>query len=402
MFTEDSRLDVISIDAVAPIPTGLNDVSFDMIVLSPTFLAARYSQDLLNLIKSKFSFIESSTALKVAMPQDDYDCSSILDDWVTEWNVDLTYSICPHNWELLYPRFHQTGRLRLGFTGYILKSQLKDLSKTKRWEERSIDVSYRTSRLPPNFGALGHLKSDIINLFKQKLPTNHELVLSLSTRAEDRIGGHAWHSFLEDSRFVLVSPSGSSLIDPFGDLRQTAKNCLMSNLGPDDFLDAVSGLRYAECANTMISPRNIEACLLGTVQVAITAEYSGILKANDHYIPFDSSPNLKSRLGDKSEWEKLRHCAFDAILSVPQLRAANFVNELIQEAASRSRTFNSVQKTFEPSRKPRLYILRKRVAYQTLKYWLLRRAQGLLEAGFGFFRAAARQLISRGVSRSSY
>lgn len=124
MFTKDSRLDVIPIDGLAPLPSGLEDVSFDLIVLSPTFLAARYSQDLLKSTRRKFAFIESSTTLKVAMPQDDYDCSSILDGWVTDWNVDLTYTICPHNWELLYPRYQQTGRLRLGFTRYILENEL--------------------------------------------------------------------------------------------------------------------------------------------------------------------------------------------------------------------------------------------------------------------------------------
>lgn len=390
MFTRDSRLDVISIDALAPIPSGLESVSFDLIVLSPTFLAARYSRDLLDSTQRKFAFIESSTALKVALPQDDYDCSSILDDWVTDWDVDLTYTICPHNWKLLYPRYCQTGRLRLGFTGYILENQVRSLASTKSWVNRSIDVSYRTAQLPPNFGALGYLKTHIVNILKQELPTNHNLELDLSTRSEDRITGRLWHSFLENSRFVLVSPSGSSLIDPYGDLRQATHSASVKHLTPDEFLSAVSQLRYLRCKNTMVSPRNIEACLLGTVQVAISDDYSGILQANDHYIPLESSSDLISRLRDEFEWNLIRDRARDAILSVPQLRATNLISELIREADIKTNVVKPASATFEQTSNARRRFLRKKAAYQTVRYWTRRRLQDRLEAAYAFLRSVAR------------
>jgi len=390
MFTKDSRLDVIPIDGLAPLPSGLEDASFDLIVLSPTFLAARYSQDLLRSTRRKFAFIESSTALKVAMPQDDYDCSSILDGWVTDWDVDLTYTICPHNWELLYPRYQQTGRLRLGFTRYILENEMNELVSTKSWKDRSIDVSYRTAQLPPNFGALGYLKTNIVNIFTHELQPNHDLELDLSTHSKDRIAGRSWRTFLENSRFVLVSPSGSSLIDLYGDLRQAAQSVSVRDLKPDEFLSAVSELRHLRCKNTMISPRNIEACLLGTVQVAVSDEYSGILRANEHYIPLDPSPDLISRLRDEFEWNRIRSRALDAILSVPQLRATSFIGELIREAGIKPSLVKQMSATFEQTPASRRRFLRKRATYQTFRYWTHRRLRDRLEAAYALLRSIAR------------
>jgi len=388
MFTEDPRIEVVGIDALAPIPTGLDEEPFDIIVLSPTFLAARFSPELLSATQSKFSFLQSSTALKVAMPQDDYDCAFILDNWLSEWQIDLVYTVCPHNWDLLYPRLHQTGRLRLGYTGYILDSELRELGTTKDWEGRSIDVSYRTSQLPPNFGELGYLKSEIVNLFRQKLPAKNELILDMSTHAKNRITGNAWYSFLENSRFVLVSPSGSSLIDPFGDLRQEVQTAPLKSMKPDEFLSSIEGLRFIECENTMLSPRNIEACLLGTTQVAITAEYSGILQPNVHYIPLDTSLDIAARIRDKHGWSIMRRSAFEAILSFSHLRASNFVGELIRNTANGPDRFLPLSDTLNKRARCRRGGLQKRATIRAIQYWSMRRLRDQLETGFSLLRSA--------------
>ncbi|MCT7974895.1 hypothetical protein NG797_22680 [Laspinema sp. D5] len=336
-------------DTDLPFPEYLKEIDYHLIVLGPTFLCNRYYPTKLKKTLSKYRFIASSNACKIALPQDDYDCSSILDQWMVDWNIDLVYSVCPNNWDVLYPNYSQKGQIKLGYTGYISESWIRSWAKPKPRDDRRIDVSYRASNLPANFGSVGQLKGDIARRFTSSLPSN-DLYLDISVDPQDMIPGNRWHNFLEDSKFCLVTPSGSSLLDPKGEFRKRVNN-FCKKFPNATFEDIASECFPGEDKRflfTAISPRNIEAALSETVQIATPGTYSGLMQPIEHFIPLEEScSNISSVLTmmrDKFLIRKISRDCKDAILAEPRLQTKNIVYEILSFAENTSTTRN-IQET---------------------------------------------------------
>ena len=103
------------------------------------------------------------------------------------------------------------------------------------------------------------------------------------------IPGDKWHNFLEDSKFCLATPSGSSLLDPIGEYRKKVYKYKLKN--PFATFEEVENACFfskdGKYEFTAISPRNIEAALAQTVQIATPGNYSNIMNPVEHYIPLN-------------------------------------------------------------------------------------------------------------------
>jgi len=331
-------IDCVSHDTTLPLPEQLTHFPWDLIVLGPSFLCARYDKALLAKVVRDFEWVRDSNACKVALPQDDYDCSAVLDNWMTDWSVDYIYTVCPDNWEVLYPKSSRSAEIRLGYTGYISDAWLKTWENPKPIDERPIDVSYRARKLPANFGRIGQLKSDIAQNFLDSFPEDSNRDLDISTDPRATIPGVAWHLFLEDSKFCLVAPSGSSILDPWNKIRGCVRN--FTALHPNATFGAIEkhcfpGIDGAHVF-TAISPRNIEAALAQTVQIAVVDSYSGLMEPYEHYIPLDPKcsniDEVLAAMDDRGLVERLRNQAKEAILSADRLRTKAIVNEIVSLA----------------------------------------------------------------------
>jgi hypothetical protein len=321
-------------DGERPLPDYIKEFEFDGIVLGPTFLCNRYNSKEFTQCLKDYDFIRTSKAFKIALPQDDYDCSAILDKWMTDWIVDLVFSVCPDHWSVLYPTFSKLNSIRLGYTGYVSDSMIELWYHTKPYHFRSIDVSYRANNLPPNFGRIGVVKGQIGAIFASKV-SKLNLVLDISTDPKDMIPGNKWHAFMEDSKFCLATNSGSSLLDPQGLIRSCVKKYLA--LYPlADFEDVEEHCFKGEDGKyvfTAISPRNIEAALAQTVQIATVGSYNGLLLPEEHYISLEPDcSNIAEALAMMRDVDKVdciaRKCK-EAILSVDDLRYKNHVAKII-------------------------------------------------------------------------
>ncbi len=323
-------------DAQFPLPPYMREMDFDVIVLGPTFLCARYHEALFERTKRDFSFIGNSRACKVALPQDDYDCAELLDQWVTDWSIDAVYSVCPTGWDVLYPRYlSRGGSVRLGYTGYVSQKWIDQWASPRPAHARAIDVSYRAARLPANFGSLGQLKSEIAARF---LTTSQQakarLTTDISVDSAKTIPGVAWHGFLENSRACLVTPSGSSLLDPRGEYRRRVVRFTAEH--PDapfqDIADACFPGEDGRHVFTAVSPRNIEAALSKTVQIAVPGNYSDLM-TSDHYLPLEPDcSNIADVLRMLADAELLRKVAAsckEAVMSCDRLRAEVIVDEIL-------------------------------------------------------------------------
>ena len=134
--------DYVVHDAALPLPDYVREIDFHGVVLGPTFLCNRYHPEALERVQRDYGFIRDLPAFKIALPQDDYDCSAVLDGWMTDWKVDLLHTVCPAHWDVLYPAFSRAGRIELGYTGYIGEDLLRRAEQVSTGP-RPIDVGYR-------------------------------------------------------------------------------------------------------------------------------------------------------------------------------------------------------------------------------------------------------------------
>jgi len=331
-------LNVVVHDSDVPLPSYMKDIDYDLIILGPTFLCNRYSPRSLKAVISEFEFIKHSNACKVALPQDDYDCSEILEDWLLNWDVSLVYTVCPEHWSTLYPRLSHKGRIRLGYTGYISQDWIDAWASPKPIELRTIDVSYRASKLPANFGSLGQLKWEIARRFLKAIGESCEMILDISTDSKDRIPGKRWHDFLENSKFCLTTASGSSVLDPRGCIRCCVNHYVARNPKADfsEIEEKCFAGKDGQYTFTALSPRNLEAALTETVQIATPGNYSGIMQPYEHFIPLaENCSNIAEVVELMNDTLNVRDVAKkckEAVLSEPRLRRTNIVNEIIDFA----------------------------------------------------------------------
>lgn len=360
-----------------PLPSYIKDLRFHGIVLGPTFLCARYAKHTFAEVLRDYDFIKTSDAFKIAMPQDDYDAHAVLDRWMVDWKVDVVYAACSEHWDVLYPCYSTTGRIRQGYTSYVPTAWIERWQNPVPWQERAIDVSYRARKLPPNFGRIGYLKGIIGERFAAH-PATRGLRLDLSTADADLIAGAEWHAFLDNSKFCLATNTGSSVLDPEGDIQRCVEHYLIRV--PEAAFEEVEAHcfpgRDGRYEFTAISPRNIEAALAETVQIATPGPYSGILDADRHYITLQPDcgnvPDVIAQMRDATRVSRLRTSARDAVLSVPELRATNHAASLIQQIADGAAA-RRLQASSEPTMRQALERYHSDVFTQSERFWQKRR-----------------------------
>jgi hypothetical protein len=331
-------------DVTLPLPGYVADQDFDAIILDVTFLTARWAgTDFFQARKNAYAFVRHSTAVKIAFPQDEYDCNVLLDDWMCEWNVDVVFSVIASGWDVLYPRYHLQGKISLGYTGYVDETLIN--RPVKPFQKRTIDIGYRAKKLPPYFGRIGQAKWTI-GRDVERLARNTELNIDIELGDRGTLFGEAWLKFIDNSKFTLGANSGSSLLDPIGEIQRNVRAYMTAN--PDATFESVESACFAGQEGlysfTAISPRILEAALLDSAQILVDGEYSGIVKPGDHYIAIrEDASNFEEVcevMSDSAEVAKMIKRCREAILSVDALRYRNKARmtlELIGDLAARKR-----------------------------------------------------------------
>lgn len=326
-------------DASLPLPDFVRDIDFDGIVLTQTFLGRRRHPRIFQRVLQDYAFVQSSSACKIALPQDDYECSGLLDRWLADWRVDRIYTVCPQHWDVLYPLNHPAGKLRLGYTAYLSDTLLERCREPKPFHVRSVDVSYRTVRMPAHIGRLGYEKWAIAERFR-KAASGSNLRLDISTDPKDAIVGAHWLAFLGNSKFVLGANSGSSMYDPTGELSARAIDYQVHH--PDASYEEIEAACFPAAEGryvfTAISPRNLECGLIEAAQVLTRGEYSGVLEPHTHYIPMhadlsDAAEVFEKMANTASVLKMIGRCK-EALLSHAHLRYRHHIAELLETIAA--------------------------------------------------------------------
>lgn len=317
-------------------PSYLKDVRFHGIIFDVTFLCLRWFADrYINRMWEEYSFLKDVDAVKIALPQDEYDHNRVLDEWLTKFNTDIVYTVCPEHWDILYPNYSKTGQIKLGYTGYLDDGDVyrKNL---KPFQDRRIDVGYRARNLPYYFGRIGEIKSKIGGLFL-KSSKGENFICDISNLPEDAILGEKWLDFIGDSKFTLGSNSGSSLLDPYGEIGKCVRNYCESY--PSASFEEVESACFpgldGQYEFTALSPRLIEAATMKSCQVLVKGSYSHVVKSWEDYIPLESDFSNKQEvfeaMRDHSYVKQLIDSCFNKIANNPALRYREHVNNLLHD-----------------------------------------------------------------------
>lgn len=337
----EKRLDeskVVNVDINLEYPFQLNKKNWDIIILNSTFLSKFTNLSRFNQIREKFSWLASSSAYKVALPQDDYDCSSRLDEFFCDFNVDKVITVCPKHWNVLYPNYSKKGNIVLGYTYYISPEDIKRFTYVKPTIHRDIDIFYRATRLPANFGSIGMMKTELPENFKKNVQAKSNLNIDIETLPEKKITGHLWEAALKNAKLCMATTSGSSIHDPYGSVRKKVFEFEIGRPGLS-FNEIKKALMLNEDRKyifSALSPRNFEAALSETFQIGNFSELSNFLEPEEDYIHIEEDlSNLENVLEfiDDVGWIQKSAIRFkEKILSIKAYRIESLMQSILEDA----------------------------------------------------------------------
>ena len=326
--------------------------SWDAIVLHYSFLGIRTRGWPFRELKKHFSWIRDLKGLKVAIPQDEGDYASMLDDWLFELGTDIIFSVHYAIDRPLYPIMRHHATIYPCLPGYIDEQTASEYAKKIRpIAERKIDIVYRARRLPPWFGIAGRLKSRIAEI-AEPIAIEKGFHVDISTSQENTINGTEWFDFIASGKTVLGTPGGYSTIDWRGELKVQAKQILGANPGINfQQMSRLMPVGWDDYCLFTITPRHLEAVALSTCQILISDEYKGILVPDIHYIPiqrdFTNFDEALERIRNPEEIQKIADQARKDIVYSGKYSYKAFASEL--ERAIDDHHYSKIKRKYEGS-----------------------------------------------------
>ena len=313
------------------LPGWVNLADYSGIVVHCT---ASYSPaDLGTLDRKLRTSIAGYQGLKILMKQDEHYRAAEIAGYVKSRGFDLLITLAePHRVREIYPK-ERAGDVDFLFahTGYV-SEELRRLSAPSL-AARPVDVGYRGSMQPLNFGTLAYEKQEIGDRFAE-ICRNRGLSHDISSRWEDRILGDAWIAFLCRIKATLGVESGASIVDFDGEIERMTRAYLRSRPSApfpelyENVLKPHEGNAYYKA----ISPRHLEAAACKTVQVLYEGHYSGIFQPDRHYIPlrrdFSNIDDVVARMKDLPRCQEMVDQVFEEIVRNPRYSYETFVTAL--------------------------------------------------------------------------
>lgn len=301
-----SGADVQYLHFQQPIPKECASASPDLVIVNYDFLNYRFTP-LWPFIKNRHKDIAQRATKLVAIVQDDFWGSKLIDDWCVDWDVDRILSPIDNNLEVLYPRSIKRKEFITCLTGYV--SEL-DTIETTRLSERPIDLGQRVRDMSPHLGRLAQAKSVQAQVMADAA-RRAGFTVDVSTRVEDSFIGKSWLEFLKSCKFTAGMKGGASLHDPIGLLHTKVNSYLVRH--PNAKFDEIErkfflgkDMKYKFSA---ISPRLFESATAGTCQILQRDDYLGVLQPWRDYLPlevdFSNTDEIVSSMRDLEKCQEI-------------------------------------------------------------------------------------------------
>lgn len=293
-YGSDSRFFYLYLDSIGHIPDAVLDFPFDAVIFHYTFLAQRFSGAYFTRrYEAMLPKLKRLRGIKVMIPQDEYVYTEFLWQVAKDLSVDYIFTTYQQEaYSSVFPKekVGNNARIYTVFPGYIEELVERRLQrKLKEHSERPIDVGYRAQTDRFIFGQHGHLKSELAQVFQQKILGDSEInadIQLITIEGVHAIKGEKWFDFLLDSRTMLGCLGGSSLFDPTGCFRE--RTLAYTEKHSDATYEEVERACYPDAdwkvSNCSLGPKNFEYAMTKTCQVLMEGWYHGVFLPGEHYI----------------------------------------------------------------------------------------------------------------------
>jgi hypothetical protein len=333
LANSDAGHQILYLNVSEGIPFIVRHLAFDVVILHTTLLCARWAW-FFERVAGQLAWLRHATAVKIALPQDEYDHAEALDEWLESLGVSVVFSNFDESVRAdLYPRMHKRAVFFQCLTGYIDEGQVAaQAGKQIAMQDRPLDIVYRAAHLPYWFGSQGQLKHRIADIVAGRaLSMGYRC--DISTDHAKTITSHHWFDFLGSSKTVIGCESGSSVLDPRGLIQKRIR----------EMLTQVPSLTFDEVSSTLpagwdshrffaIGPRHLEAIITRTCQVLVEGDYDGILVPYRHYLPlkrdFSNLDAILAMIKDDSLLEATANRAYEDILVRGKYSYAAFAKQI--------------------------------------------------------------------------
>lgn len=276
---------------------------FDAVILTYDFLWLR-TWPIWSTLTNRIADIIHAASVRVAMPQDDYVCCDILDQFLCDYSITHVYTPILHDLGVLYPKATAKGvHFETALTGYVDEHTFARVQSFSRaFPDRAWDLGQRVRLLEPHLGSEATAKGQIaLNFVREANAAGFKC--NVSTKPEDVLLGDDWYRFLGDSRFTVGALGGASLADPKGRLTDHVRRMRVRH--PEISNDEISqklNLSSGRKGNfTAVSPRLFESAAMGVCQILQPGQYLDGFEPWVHYVPLD-----KFMTGSKRVFEVMR------------------------------------------------------------------------------------------------
>ena len=326
--------EILNVNVFGLVPEVRN---LSAVILTYDFLALRNRPIWKVLVRRVQSLIESAP-VRIAMPQDDYTCCDILDQFICDLGITHVYTPINRDLEVLYP--HATARSVKFFealTGYVDVAEFNRVSQFSRpFSERQTDVGQRIRLLPPHLGSEAGEKGKLaIEFSKRAREAGFEC--DVSTRSEDVLLGDDWYRFLGNSKYTVSAKGGATLADPKGKLAdQVRRMHLRESTVSNNVINSRLKRHLGRTGNfTAISPRIFEASAMGVCQILKRDDYFDGFEAWKHYVPIekDSDPfnDVFDLMRDDARAIEIVKASQEFLLNSDEYTYKNFLRGLSKE-----------------------------------------------------------------------
>ena len=311
----------------------LDELDVDLVVLNFCFLSRRNTDEFADIL-DQYGFLGSCACPVVAIPQDDFSCSALLDEWFRRWRVHSVYSPRSDGHEILYPHARRGASFHRVLPGYVDEEIVRQMgADLPAWQDRPIDLGTRVRFHPFQHGWFGRLKGqEAMDLATSARSAG--LAVDVSTDPKAALLGLEWYRFLSRCRFTVARRGGSSLVDPYGLLKQRIER--YSAKHPQaDFAEVEAACFPGEDLEkplTAMTPRVLDAALTRTCLILPEDDYEGLLEPWVHYLPLPASPSdypeLLDAMADESLAEALIEATYEVVVASGLFSYSRFVEDV--------------------------------------------------------------------------
>jgi hypothetical protein len=277
------------------LPALVHNIEFDIIIFHDLFFCGRWGgPPLFNKLRAKIDFLRHHSAVKIAVPQDEFISADLLCEFINDFNVRAVFSVTPESeWPKVYRDIDRDKvKLYCVLTGYLddaTLGRISDLAKEAP-VDRPIDIGYRAGgrnwRQASWLGRHGILKIEIAERFNAAA-RRHGVKADISTRSEDTFIGEDWYRFLLRQKYTVGLEGGASILDWDGTIRIKTLNYVEQH--PEASLIEIEQECFPGLDGSLalfaLSPRHLEACATRSCQILIEGAFNGVLEPWRHYIP---------------------------------------------------------------------------------------------------------------------